>query len=114
MIYINTRYMYNRAVPPRVDKVYFNEPYTIVLWTDHTKTIVKAQHGDTYSRETGLAMCFMKKSLPSQLYTEYLKLAEEETKPKQIKHGKEVADSEIRIDKKGDKKIQQKNEIHHS
>lgn len=38
-----------------------NNPYTIVLWKDGTKTIVKCQEDDVYNYETGIAMCFMKK-----------------------------------------------------
>lgn len=44
-----------------IDRVIFNDPATIVLWKDGTKTVVKCQEGDTYSEETGLALCVMKK-----------------------------------------------------
>ena len=43
--------------------VIFNDPATIVLWADGTKTVVKCQEGDLYSEELGLAMCFAKKAL---------------------------------------------------
>ena len=46
-----------------IDRVYFNDPVTVVLWKDGTKTIVRCQEGDTYSTETGLALCFAKKAL---------------------------------------------------
>lgn len=46
-----------------IDRVYFNDPVTVVLWKDGTKTIVRCQEGDTYSAETGLALCFAKKAL---------------------------------------------------
>lgn len=49
-------------IPP-IEKVIFNEPATIVLWADGDKTVVKCQDGDTYSKETGLAMCIAKKAL---------------------------------------------------
>ncbi len=42
---------------PSIKNVYFNPPATVVLWDDGTKTIVKCQDGDTYSKETGLALC---------------------------------------------------------
>lgn len=45
------------------DKVIFNDPATIVLWKDGTKTIVKCGENDTYDKEKGLALCFMKKAL---------------------------------------------------
>ena len=44
-------------------KVIFNDPATVVIWSDGTKTVVKCQEGDTYSKETGLALCIAKKYL---------------------------------------------------
>lgn len=46
-----------------IEKVIFNDPATIVLWKDGTKTVVKCQEGDEYSKETGLALCIAKKAL---------------------------------------------------
>ena len=46
-----------------IKDVIFNNPATIVLWKDGTKTVVKCQEGDTYSKELGLAMCIAKKYL---------------------------------------------------
>lgn len=46
---------------PKIEKVIFNKPATIVFWDDETKTIVKCSNEDTYSKETGLAMCICKK-----------------------------------------------------
>lgn len=43
-------------------KVIFNEPATIVIWSDGTKTVVKAQNGETFDREKGLAMAICKKA----------------------------------------------------
>lgn len=48
---------------PEIKKVIFNEPTTIVLWADGTKTVVRCQEGDTYSKETGLAVAICKKAL---------------------------------------------------
>lgn len=48
---------------PEIEKVIFNDPATIVIWKDKTKTAVKCQEGDTYSPELGLAMCIAKKYL---------------------------------------------------
>lgn len=48
---------------PAIKNVYFNDPVTVVLWDDGTKTIVKCQEGDTYSKEVGLALCISKKAL---------------------------------------------------
>lgn len=48
---------------PKIKKVIFNEPATIVIWSDNTKTVVKCQKDDTYSKEVGLALCIAKKYL---------------------------------------------------
>lgn len=48
---------------PKIKKVIYNDPATIVLWNDGTKTVVKCMEGDTYSKEMGLAMCICKKAL---------------------------------------------------
>lgn len=45
-----------------IEKVIFNPPATIVLWSDgFPKTVVKCQPGDVYDREKGLAMCIAKR-----------------------------------------------------
>ena len=46
---------------PEIRDVIFNEPATIVLWKDGTKTVVKCGKGDSYDKEKGLAMCIVKK-----------------------------------------------------
>ena len=48
---------------PSIKDVIFNDPATIVIWSDGSKTVVKCQPGDTYSKETGLALCIAKKHL---------------------------------------------------
>ena len=48
---------------PTIKKVVFNDPATVVMWSDGTKTVVKCQPGDDYSKETGLALCIAKKYL---------------------------------------------------
>lgn len=48
---------------PKIKKVIYNDPATIVLWNDGTKTVVKCMEGDTFSQEMGLAMCICKKAL---------------------------------------------------
>lgn len=44
-------------------KVIFNDPATIIIWSDGTKTIVKAMEDDIYDPMVGLAMCICKKVL---------------------------------------------------
>ncbi len=46
---------------PEIKKVIFNNPATVVIWADNSKTIVKSQPGDTYIPEVGLAMAIVKK-----------------------------------------------------
>lgn len=43
------------------ERAIFNDPATIVYWNDGTKTVVKCDQRDSYDKEAGLAMCFMKK-----------------------------------------------------
>ena len=46
-----------------VKKVIFNDPATIVIWGDGSKTVVKRQNGEKFDKEKGLALCYMKKML---------------------------------------------------
>lgn len=48
---------------PEIKDVIFNEPATIIIWKDGTKTVVKCQPGEGYDPEKGLAMAISKKSL---------------------------------------------------
>lgn len=44
-----------------IKKVIFNDPATIVMWADDTKTVVKTQNGEKYDPEKGFAMAISKK-----------------------------------------------------
>ena len=44
-----------------ITKVIYNNPVTIVFWSDGTKTTSKAHKGDKYSEENGLIYCIIKK-----------------------------------------------------
>ena len=48
---------------PAIINVIYNDPATIVFWSDGTKTVVKASHGDKFVPEVGLAMAITKKAL---------------------------------------------------
>ena len=48
---------------PKIKNVIFNEPATIILWADGTKTVVKCQEGEGYDPEKGMAMAISKKAL---------------------------------------------------
>lgn len=49
--------------PFHIKRVIFNNPATIILWDDGTKTVVKAQDGEEFDKEKGVALCFMKRYL---------------------------------------------------
>lgn len=59
------RYMKNNppasAPLPLPTNVIFNDPATIVYWSDGTKTVVKCQSGDVFSAEAGLTTAMLKK-----------------------------------------------------
>ena len=44
-----------------IKNVYFNDPVTVVMWNDGTKTIVRCSENDFYDPEKGLAMAIIKK-----------------------------------------------------
>lgn len=46
-----------------IKKVIFNDPATIVIWGDGSKTVVKCQKRDKFDPEKGLAMAISKKML---------------------------------------------------
>lgn len=48
-----------------IKKVIFNNPATIILWQDGTKTVVKCNERDTYDPEKGFAMAISEKVLGS-------------------------------------------------
>lgn len=54
------------CVMPRIKKVIFNDPATIVFWKDGTKTVVKCGDGDIFDPEKGLAMAIAKRALGNQ------------------------------------------------
>ena len=72
--YMRRRYnlYYEQPMKPLTIKdVIFNDPATIVFWSDDTKTVVKASKEDTYDPEKGLAMAISEKVLGS--YSQFKK-----------------------------------------
>lgn len=63
---------------PGIKRVIFNDPATIVFWSDNTKTIVKAEN-EIFDAEKGLAMAITKKALgnKSNYYNELKKYLQE-------------------------------------
>ena len=49
-------------------KVIFNDPATIVFWSDGTKTVVKCREGETFDKWTGLAMAIAKRVYGSRFH----------------------------------------------
>lgn len=66
----------------KVKKVIFNNPATIIFWDDKTKTVVKCQEGDTYDKEKGFVMAYLKKMLgnKNEFNKEIHKWVKEESK----------------------------------
>lgn len=54
------------CVMPRIKKVIFHDPATIVFWMDGSKTVVKCGEGDAYDPEKGLAMAIAKRALGNE------------------------------------------------
>lgn len=48
-----------------ITKVIYNNPATIVFWSDGTKTIAKCHEDDKYNCEQGLNVCILKKIFKS-------------------------------------------------
>lgn len=58
---------------PKVEHVYienvlFNQPATIVFWSDGTKTVSLCHEKDNYSKATGLTLCICKKLIGNQVF----------------------------------------------
>ena len=56
-----------------INKVIFNNPATIVLWSDGTKTVVKCDERDEFDPEKGLAMAICKKHFGGGFYNDIFK-----------------------------------------
>ena len=65
-----------------IDRVIYNDPATIVIWQDGSKTVVKCQPGDTFDERTGLLLCIAKKAMGGSRYNDVLRKWSKETEPK--------------------------------
>ena len=82
---ITTGYHYvdeGESYLPSIKKVIFNDPATIVIWGDGTKTVVK-RDCELYDPEKGLAMAIAKKALGNKgnYYETFKKWVPEKPKP---------------------------------
>lgn len=60
----NNEMLFEKRYIPQIKNVYFNNPLTIVIWNDGSKTFVKNMDGaSNYDPEKGLAMAISKKAL---------------------------------------------------
>ena len=57
----NSKEAYNKRIFSEIKDIIINDPATIILWKDGTKTIVKCQPVDTFDPEKGIAMAILKK-----------------------------------------------------
>lgn len=89
---LNYQYGYKPIIPSyfKIKKVIFNDPATIVIWADGSKTVVRCQTGDTFDKEKGLAMAISKRALGDKrrYYEKFKKWIPE------IKEGVKVINSE--------------------
>jgi len=53
-----------------IKRVIFNDPATIVIWSDGTKTVVKCDDRDEFDPEKGLAMAICKKHFGGGFYND--------------------------------------------
>lgn len=60
---ITSNYRQIRPIIPEIKKVIFNDPATIVFWSNGEKTVVKCQEEDVFDPEKGLAMAITKMAL---------------------------------------------------
>lgn len=51
---------------PAIKNVIFNDPLTVVVWEDGTKTYVKASGEDTFDPEKGMALAIAKKAMENK------------------------------------------------
>lgn len=57
----NSKEAYNKRIFSEIKDIIINDPATIILWKDGTKTLVKCQPDDTFDPGTGIAMAMLKK-----------------------------------------------------
>lgn len=53
--------LYRKPSRIYLTKVTYSGPATVAFWSDGTKTVTKCSPADVYNKETGLAICMLKK-----------------------------------------------------
>lgn len=62
------------------DKIIFNNPATIVLWADGTRTVVKACKEDKFNKEVGLKTALLQRVFGKDIDKEINKIVDEDNK----------------------------------
>lgn len=80
-----------------IEKVIFNDPATIVFWSDGTKTVVKTQNGETFDPEKGLAMAMAKRAFGNKgnYYNHISKWVDQYNKDQEQETVRELKQSEL-------------------
>lgn len=55
---------------PKAKQVILNDPATVVIWEDGTKTVTKAKDGDEYDDKVGLLLCAVRKASNNRIRVE--------------------------------------------
>ena len=76
---------------PGIKNVIFNDPLTIIVWSDGTKTFVRASENDMYDPEKGMALAIAKKAMGNKYsyYDEIRKWITKDTERKSKKEDEE-------------------------
>ena len=69
----------------KIERVIFNDPATIILWNDGTKTVAKCCDGDKYDAEKGFCIAYLKKMLGTGKFSEELHKWVKDEKPYKTK-----------------------------
>ena len=85
-----------------IKKVIFNDPATIVIWADRTKTIVKSDN-EQYDPEKGLAMAISKKALGNKgnYYETFKKWLPNTTENTQSDDSNKISDLNFALERLG-------------
>lgn len=91
-----------------IKKVIFQNPATIIMWEDDTKTVVRCTKGDQFNPEAGIALCYMKKILGNdgsyhKVFKDWISKA---TRDAKIKARKKKVRAKKKIAKKRDAKCE--------
>jgi len=68
---------------PNVEKIIFNPPCTIVLWSDKTKTVVRCTKDNQFDEDAGFATAFIKRFYGSRRAYQKL-IAKADRQPKDL------------------------------